>query len=147
MIYIFKPIDSTDKTILIFSMRSDVFEKFFKRTKPFIFEDIELMGKIERPKFTMEQFYREFYKERVRSDSSWFRLSKELLSFINKQLKDSSKGIQREGRKWTKEMIDTLRDNYPTKSKRWLREKLGLPWDSIKWKAWHLEVKRRKRTK
>jgi hypothetical protein len=147
MIYIFKPIDSTDKTILIFSMRSDVFEKFFKRTKSFIFEDIELMGKIERPKFTMEQFYREFYKERVRSDSSWFRLSKELLSFINKQLKDSSKGIQREGRKWTKEMIDTLRDNYPTKSKRWLREKLGLPWDSIKWKAWHLEVKRRKRTK
>jgi hypothetical protein len=147
MIYIFKPIDSTDKTILIFSMRSDVFEKFFKRTKPFIFEDIELMGKIERPKFTMEQFYREFYKERVRSDSSWFRLSKELLSFINGQLKDPSKGIQREGRKWTKEMIDILRDNYPTRSKRWLREKLGLPWDSIKWKAWHLEVKRRKRTK
>lgn len=147
MIYIFKPIDPTDKTILIFSMRSDVLEKFFKRAKPFIFEDIELMGKIERPKFTIEQFYREFYKERVRSDSSWFRLSKELLSFIDKQLKDSSKGIQREGRKWTKEMIDSLRDNYPTKSKRWLREKLGLPWDSIKWKAWHLEVKRRKRTK
>lgn len=147
MIYIFKPTDKTNKTVLVFSIRGDAFDKFLEKIKPFISEHPELMGQIEKPKFTIKQFHAEFYKERLHPNSNWFRLSNDLLSFINGQLKDPSKGIQREGRKWTKEMIDILRDNYPTRSKRWLREKLGLSWDSIKWKAWRLEIRRKKRTK
>lgn len=128
-------------------MRADAFDNFIKRVKPYISEQIELILKIDRPKFTIQQFYREFYKERIGPDSYWFDLSSELLLFINDLLKNPEGKIKRKDRKWTKEMIDVLTDDYPTKSKRWLREKLGLPWHSIKWKACKLKIKRRKRTK